>query len=149
MYQSQIVERQSQNGEGSSQQFANSIYLEIVGGINKKGRIFGLGSQATTLKNSSTSHSICTDGASSGEVAAMKAKIDALTVELQQKNLEQEKMNLEQEKLKQKMDQWEKKFERLMLQNNLPVLPPEPARENVNANEDFGDDKMNDYDDLV
>ncbi|KAJ1443074.1 hypothetical protein SESBI_00353 [Sesbania bispinosa] len=47
--------------------------------------------------------------------------------ELQQKNLEQEKMNLEQEKLKQKMDQWEQKFERLMLQNNLPVLPPEPA----------------------
>ncbi|KAJ1437887.1 hypothetical protein SESBI_03312 [Sesbania bispinosa] len=104
---SQIVEKQSQSGEGSSQQSANSIYLEIVGCINKKGRIFGLGSQlATILKNSSTSQSISIDGASSGEVAAMKAKIDALTTELQQKNLEQEKMNLEQEKLKQKMDQW-------------------------------------------
>ncbi|KAJ1415044.1 Transposase-associated domain [Sesbania bispinosa] len=149
MYQSQIVEKQSQSGEGSSQQSANSIYLEIVGGINKKERIFGLGSQATTLKNSSTSQSISTDGASSGEVATMKAKIDALTAELQQKNLEQEKMNVEQEKLKQKMDQWEQKFERLMLQNNVPVLPPEPAGENVDANEDFGDDEINNYDDLA
>ncbi|KAJ1404631.1 putative transposase, Ptta/En/Spm, plant [Sesbania bispinosa] len=98
MYQSQIAESQSHSREGSSQQSANSIYLEIVGGINKKGRIFGLGSQATTLKNSSTSHSISTDGASSREVVAMKAKIDALIPELQQKNLEQEK-------IKQKMDQ--------------------------------------------
>ncbi|KAJ1405244.1 putative transposase, Ptta/En/Spm, plant [Sesbania bispinosa] len=106
MYQSQIAKSQSQSGEGSNQQYANNIYLEIVGGINKKGRIFGLGSQATTLKNSSTSHSISTDGASSGEVVAMNAKIDALTAELQQKNLEQEKMNLVQEKIKQKMDQW-------------------------------------------
>ncbi|KAJ1411558.1 putative transposase, Ptta/En/Spm, plant [Sesbania bispinosa] len=87
MYQSQIAESQSQSGEGISQQSANSIYLEIVGGINKKGRIFGLGSQATTLKNSSTSHSISIDGTSSGEVAAMKAKIDALTAKLQQRIL--------------------------------------------------------------
>ncbi|KAJ1410071.1 hypothetical protein SESBI_22307 [Sesbania bispinosa] len=101
------------------------------------------------IANSSTSQSISTDGESSGEVAAMKAKIDALTAKLQQKNLEQEKMNLEKEKLKQKMGQWEQKFERLMLQNNLPVLPLEPLGENVNANEDFGDDEMNDYNDLV
>ncbi|KAJ1386438.1 hypothetical protein SESBI_40801 [Sesbania bispinosa] len=87
MYQSQVVERQSQSGEGSSQQSANSIYLEIVGGINKKGHIFGL-SQVAIVKDSSTSHSISTDGASSGEVATMKAKIDALTAELEQKNLE-------------------------------------------------------------
>ncbi|KAJ1387328.1 hypothetical protein SESBI_40068 [Sesbania bispinosa] len=61
-------------------------------------------------------------------------------------------MNVEQEKLKQKMDQWEQKFEMLMLQNNLSVLPPEPAPEpageNVDANEDFGDE-MNDYDGLA
>ncbi|KAJ1389672.1 putative transposase, Ptta/En/Spm, plant [Sesbania bispinosa] len=89
----ELRERQSQSGEGSSQhstQQSDNIYLEIVGGINKEGHIFGLGSQAVVVKDSSTSHSISNDGSSSREIVAMKTKIDALTIELQQKTLEQE-----------------------------------------------------------
>ncbi|KAJ1379344.1 hypothetical protein SESBI_46976 [Sesbania bispinosa] len=72
----------------------------------------------------------------------MKVKIDSLTTEFQQKTLEQEM-------IKKKMDQWEQKFERLILHNTLPELPPKLAGENVNDNEDFSDDEINDCDDVL
>lgn len=139
MYETQLSERQSHSGEGSSQQSTqqsdNNIYLEVVGGINKKGRILGLGSQAATIKAASkASPSISTDSVSSEEVAAMQAKIQELTAELQQKNLEQEM-------IKQKMEQWERRFERLMLDNNLKTSL-QPEGEDDNENEEMGEDDM-------
>ena len=106
MYQTQTFEKHSQNGEISSQQptkeIDNDIYMEIVGGINKKGRIFGLGSQAVVVKESlRPSPSISTNVDSSEKVAAMEAKIDALTAELEKKNLEQETLKLKMERLEQ------------------------------------------------
>lgn len=63
--------------------------MEVVGGINKKGCIFGLAYQAVAIK-SSGKNSISNDAISSEEVAALKDKVQALTDQLQQKTLEQE-----------------------------------------------------------
>jgi hypothetical protein len=106
MYQTQTFEKHSQSGEISSQQpteeIDNDIYMEIVGGINKKRRMFGLGSQAVVVKESlRPSPSISTDVASSKKVASMEAKIEALTAELEKKNLEQEMLKLKMERLEQ------------------------------------------------
>ncbi|XP_045826904.1 uncharacterized protein LOC123918802 [Trifolium pratense] len=91
-YQTKLFERNSQIGEGSNQQSDDSIYMEVVGGINKKGHIFGLGSQASTIKESlKFSPSISTDVVQPDKVAAMEAKIEALTVELEQKNLDKKR----------------------------------------------------------
>ncbi|XP_058733399.1 uncharacterized protein LOC131605009 [Vicia villosa] len=54
MYQTQILEKNSQSGGGNNeqsiQQSDNDVYMNAVGGINKKGRIFGLGSVAANVK---------------------------------------------------------------------------------------------------
>ncbi|XP_058751562.1 uncharacterized protein LOC131624640 [Vicia villosa] len=54
MYQTQIFEKNSQSGGGSNeqstQQSDNDVYMNVVGAINKKGRIFGLGSLAANVK---------------------------------------------------------------------------------------------------
>lgn len=140
MYQAQI-ERQSQCGEGSSEQSTkksdDNIFLEVVGGINKKGRIFGLGSQAATVR-ASMKDSIPTDAASSEEVAMLKDKVQALTTELQQ--LQQK--NLEQESIKEKVDRYERMFERLMVDKNLKALLVEPEGEADNYNAEMGEDEM-------
>ncbi|KEH16652.1 hypothetical protein MTR_0125s0060 [Medicago truncatula] len=106
MFQTQMFEKHSQSGEISSQQpteeIYNDIYMEIVGGINKKGRIFGLGSQVVVVKESlRPSPSISTDVASSEKVAAMEAKIEALTAELEKKIFEQETLKQKMERLEQ------------------------------------------------
>ncbi|XP_039686948.1 uncharacterized protein [Medicago truncatula] len=106
MFQTQMFEKHSQSGEISSQQpteeIDNDIYMEIVGGINKKGRIFGLGSQVVVVKESlRPSPSISTDVASSEKVAAMEAKIEALTAELEKKIFEQETLKQKMERLEQ------------------------------------------------
>ncbi|XP_039682842.1 uncharacterized protein [Medicago truncatula] len=121
MYQTQMFEKHSQSGEISSQQpteeIHNDIYMEIVGGINKKGHIFGLGSQAVVVKESlRPSRSISTDVPSSKEVAAMEAKIEALTAEL-------EKKNLEQETLKQKMERLEQMIGNIVPNMNTSIMP--------------------------
>ncbi|XP_058772808.1 uncharacterized protein LOC131646885 [Vicia villosa] len=139
MYQTQMFEKNSQSGEGSSeqstQQSDNNIYMEVVGGINKKGRIFGLGSQAATIKESLKSSFIPSD-VSSDKVASMEAKIEALTAELEQKNLEQEM-------LRQKMEHWERMFERFMpnINQNSP-LEPELEGEGDNENIEMGDGEL-------
>ncbi|KAK2369900.1 hypothetical protein QL285_082998 [Trifolium repens] len=116
-YQTKLFERDSQRDEGSSQQSDDSIYMEVVGGINKKGLIFGLGSQAAAIKESlKFLPSISTDVVRPDKVAAMEAKIEALTIELEQKNLEQET-------LKQKMEHWERIFGRFVsnINQNSPI----------------------------
>lgn len=86
-------EAQIQSGEGSSHESTleldDNIYMEVVGGINKKGCIFGFGSQASAIK-SSGKNSISNDATSSEEVTALKDKVQALTDQLQQQTLEQE-----------------------------------------------------------
>ncbi|AES65081.2 hypothetical protein MtrunA17_Chr2g0295031 [Medicago truncatula] len=106
MYKTQMFEKQSQSGEIISQQptkeIDNGIYMEIVGGINKKENILKLGSQVVVFKESlRPSPSISTDVVSSEKVAVMGAKIEALTVELKKKNLEQETLRQKMERLKQ------------------------------------------------
>ena len=106
MYQTQMFEKRSQSGEISSQQpteeIDNDIYMEIIGSINKKGHIFGLGSQVVVVKESLRPlPSISTDVASSEKVAAMEAKFEALTAELEKKNLEQETLKQKMERLEQ------------------------------------------------
>ncbi|KAL5062513.1 hypothetical protein RYX36_024250 [Vicia faba] len=64
--------------------------MEVVGGINKKGHVFGLGFQAATIK-SSQKISFSNDASSSEEVSPLKDQVQTLTNQLQQKTLEQEK----------------------------------------------------------
>ena len=121
MYRTQMFEKHTQSGEISSQQpteeIDNDIYMEIVGGINKKGHIFGLGSQAVVVKESlRPSPSISTDVASLEKVAAMEAKIEALTAEL-------EKKNVEQETLKQKMEHLEQMIRNIVPNMNTSIQP--------------------------
>ncbi|XP_050899362.1 uncharacterized protein LOC127106114 [Lathyrus oleraceus] len=77
LFQVQKSEAQIQSGEGSSHESTlelyNDIYMEVAGGINKKGRIFGginkkgrifgLGSQVVAIK-SSGKNSISNDATS-------------------------------------------------------------------------------------
>jgi len=70
--------------------------MEIVGDINKKGHIFGLGSQGVVVKEYFYVVSL-------EKAAAMEAKNEALTVEL-------EKKNLEQEMIKQKLEHLDQMF---------------------------------------
>ncbi|XP_045804064.1 uncharacterized protein LOC123897458 [Trifolium pratense] len=144
-YQTKLFERNSQIGEGSNQQSDDSIYMEVVGGINKKGHIFGLGSQVATIKESlKFSPSISTDVGQSDKVAAMEAKIEALTVELEQKNLEQET-------LKQKMEHWEQIFGRFVPSIN-QNSPGQLGREGDNENYEMDTNKnyvMDDEDDVL
>ncbi|KAL2336993.1 hypothetical protein Fmac_011439 [Flemingia macrophylla] len=57
-YQRRLSERESHQSSGdgasSSVQYENSIFYDVVGGVNKKGRIFGLGSEAGKYKASSS-----------------------------------------------------------------------------------------------
>ncbi|XP_045789490.1 uncharacterized protein LOC123884438 [Trifolium pratense] len=144
-YQTKLFERNSQIGEGSNQQSDDSIYMEVVGGINKKGHIFGLGSQAATIKESlKFSPSISTDVVQSDKVAAMEAKIEALTVELEQKNLEQET-------LKQKMEHWDQIFGRFVPSIN-QNSPGQLGREGDNENYEMDTNEnyvMDDEDDVL
>lgn len=133
MYLTQIAERHLENGEeGNSQESTqisdNNIFLEVVGGINKKGRIFGVGSQAATFK-ASTKDSTSTYSTSSEEVHTLKDKVEALTTELQKKTLEHENM-------KKQMDQYGWMFKRLMLDKNLKALLV-PEEEADNCTEDM------------
>ncbi|CAJ2679143.1 unnamed protein product [Trifolium pratense] len=144
-YQTKLFERNSQIGEGSNQQSDDSIYMEVVGGINKKGHIFGLGSQAATIKESlKFSPSISTDVVQSDKVVAMEAKIEALTVELEQKNLEQET-------LKQKIEHWEQIFGRFVPSIN-QNSPGQLGREGDNENYEMDTNEnyvMHDEDDVL
>ena len=65
-------------GGMSSQQSDNSIFMDVVGGVNKKGRIYGLGSEAGKYK-ASTSRSF--DGIFHSEYEQMKSLVSSLTVE--------------------------------------------------------------------
>src|SRR4051812_41909713 len=54
-YEKRIIERDSQEAPGddvSSHQSDNLIFLDVVGGVDKKGRIYGLGPEAAKYKPS-------------------------------------------------------------------------------------------------
>ena len=59
-------------------QSENSIFYDVVGGVNKKGRIFGLGSEAGKIKPSSSRVS---DGISNSEYEQMKIFVSNLSEE--------------------------------------------------------------------
>lgn len=94
MFQSQLTEIQLHSGEGigeqSTQKFDDDIFLRDVGGISKKGHVFGVGSHAAIVKES-LKDSRYKDATPSEEVSILNDKVQTLAVELQQKNIEQEK----------------------------------------------------------
>ncbi|CAK8531106.1 unnamed protein product [Lathyrus sativus] len=66
-YEKRILERDSQEAHGddvSSHQSDNNIFLDVVGGVDKKGRIYGLGPEAAKYKSFRSS---TFDGISSSE----------------------------------------------------------------------------------
>ncbi|XP_058744612.1 uncharacterized protein LOC131634279 [Vicia villosa] len=80
-YEKRIIERDSQEAPGddvSSHQSDNIIFLDVVGGVDKKGRIYGLGPEAAKYKSSGSSIS---DGISLTEYEHMKTVISDLSVE--------------------------------------------------------------------
>ncbi|CAI8584111.1 unnamed protein product [Vicia faba] len=107
---------------------------EIVGGINKKGSIFRLGSQAATIKEFLKSSSFISIDVSSDKVVAIEVKIEALTAEL-------EKKNLEQEMIKQKIEHWERMFGSFMPNPN-QNFPLQPEGEVDNENVEMSDGKL-------
>ena len=91
MYQTKIAERQSesQSDEGCSQHSTqhsdNVVYLDVVGGMNNKEWIYGLGSQAhNVLVASSSSRSSASDEVSTSSSSVMNVKIEALSARLKQ-----------------------------------------------------------------
>ncbi|KAL2342606.1 hypothetical protein Fmac_003891 [Flemingia macrophylla] len=81
-YQRRLSERESHQSSGdgasSSVQSENSIFYDVVGGLNKKGRIFGLGSEAGKYKASSSGSY---DGISNSEYEQMKNLVSNLSEE--------------------------------------------------------------------
>ncbi|KAL2318603.1 hypothetical protein Fmac_032479 [Flemingia macrophylla] len=81
-YQRRLSERESHQSSGdgasSSVQSENSIFYDVVGGLNKKGRIFGLGSKAGKYKASSSGSY---DGISNSEYEQMKNLVSNLSEE--------------------------------------------------------------------
>ncbi|KAL2333580.1 hypothetical protein Fmac_014793 [Flemingia macrophylla] len=81
-YQRRLSERESHQSSGdgasSSVQYENSIFYDVVRGVNKKGRIFGLGSEAGKYKASSSGSY---DGISNSEYEHMKNLVSNLSEE--------------------------------------------------------------------
>ncbi|XP_058767311.1 uncharacterized protein LOC131640986 [Vicia villosa] len=80
-YEKRIIERDSQEAPGddvSSHQSDNLIFLDVVGGVDKKGRIYGLGPEAAKYK---PSKSFTSDCISSSEYEQMRTVISDLSVE--------------------------------------------------------------------
>ena len=65
----------------------NTIYLDIVGGVNKKGRVYGLGSGSLSYFASS-SNSAIPEGISTSQYENLTSTISALNIELQEKDKE-------------------------------------------------------------
>lgn len=144
MFQSQLTERQLQSGdvtgEQSAQMFDNDVFLEVVGGISKKGRILGVGSHAYDVKES-LKDSRYKDATSSEEVSILKDKVQTLTVELQ----ELREKNIEQENIKRKVDRYEQMFERLMRNKNLKALLDAPEEDDGYYNEEIAEARMDEF----
>ncbi|CAK8534903.1 unnamed protein product [Lathyrus sativus] len=80
-YDKRILERDSQEAPGddvSSHQSDNNIFLDVVGGVDKKGRIYGLGPEAAKYKSYRSS---TFDGISSSEYEQMRTVIFDLSAE--------------------------------------------------------------------
>ena len=109
-YEKRIAEREPESGEGSnSQQSDNNIFLDVVGGPNKKGRIYGLGSQAVSIVASSSKSSfVPVEGVTPEEVTTMKATIQALKDQIQQKDQKWQEL---QDELQQKDQKWQESLQ--------------------------------------
>ncbi|XP_020208217.1 uncharacterized protein LOC109793165 [Cajanus cajan] len=127
-YERRLSERESQQLSGdhaaSSVQSENSIFYDVVGGVNDKGRIFGLGSEAGKYKPSSSTF---LEGISTPEYQQMKNLVSNLSEE--NKSLKeqlqshadlirasQEESRLVREQLKQFME--------MFSQSSRPLQPP-------------------------
>ncbi|KAL2326932.1 hypothetical protein Fmac_020359 [Flemingia macrophylla] len=80
-YERRLSERESQQSSGdgvSSVQSENSTFYDVVGGVNKKRRIFGLGSEVGKYRPSSSRSS---DGISNSEYEQMRNLVSNLSQE--------------------------------------------------------------------
>ncbi|XP_057451918.1 uncharacterized protein LOC130743707 [Lotus japonicus] len=94
-FETQIAARDSQeNEDGAHKKSNDDIYLEVVGGANKKGRIYGLGAEAGKFKRSKATSS---HGVSPSGYETMINLVSTLTEE--------------NKKLKEKMKTYDEKFE--------------------------------------
>jgi hypothetical protein len=82
-FEKRIIERDSQEealgDDVSTHESDNIIFLDVVGGVNKKGRIYGLGPEAGKYKPSRSSRS---DGILQSEFEQMRAENASLKEKL-------------------------------------------------------------------
>ena len=81
-YERRIAERdlqQPSSDDVSNRPSNNSIFLDVVGGVTKKGRIYGLGPEGMKYKPSTCGTS--SDGISQSEYEQMRTLIANLTAE--------------------------------------------------------------------
>ncbi|TKY62948.1 hypothetical protein E2542_SST12813 [Spatholobus suberectus] len=82
----QILDTHQGDDDVSIQQFDNNIFYDVVGGMNSKGRMFGLGSEIGKYKSSSSSMS--SNGISLSEYDQMRSLVSKVIEE--KKNLKEQ-----------------------------------------------------------
>ena len=131
-YEKRICERDEQEDdhEGAEKKSDDAIYMEVAGGLNKKGRVYGLGPVAGRYKCADASSS---KSVSTSEYETMKSLVASLTDANKQ--------------LEQKMKTYDDKFEsmetfmRAFTQNqHSPPSPPSPPMDQQNQDDEDLDD---------
>ena len=132
-FRRRVSERDSQSPKDvdAGYQSDNSIYLDVVGGVTKKGRIYGLGSEAASLAPSTSTAS---EGCSPSEMDFMRSLVADLTSQIQ--------------KQQGIINSQENRINSIMERLNLAPNATEPAAD-IGADKHVGDDAQNmdeDYD---
>ncbi|XP_020209038.1 uncharacterized protein LOC109793973 [Cajanus cajan] len=142
-YERRLSERQSQQLSGhhvaSSVQSENSIFYDVVGGVNNKGRIFGLGSEAGKYKPSSSTFLY---GFSTPEYEQMKNLVSNLSEE--NKTLKEQLQSHAYLILASQEESWLvreqlKQFMEMFSQSSRPPQPP-PTHDTVQSDDNELDD---------
>lgn len=133
----------------SSHQSDNSIFLDVVGGVDKKGRIFGLGPEAGKYKPSASTTSY--DGVSPSEYQQMRTLVTNLSDE--NKSLKeqlqsheelirasQEESRLVREQLLQFMESFSLSHPSSLAPRPNPPQPPPTNQDNQQDDDELDDD---------
>ncbi|KAJ1415111.1 hypothetical protein SESBI_18299, partial [Sesbania bispinosa] len=87
----------AEDNDSSTLQSDNNIFLDVVGGVNKKGRVYGLGPEAGKYKSSTSASS--SYSVSPSEYEQMKVLVSSLTAK--NKSL-QDRLQTHEERLRSK-----------------------------------------------
>ncbi|XP_052176229.1 uncharacterized protein LOC127790674 isoform X2 [Diospyros lotus] len=126
------------------------IFYQVVSGRNKKGRIYGLGSQGNQSYPSpsgSTYNSSC--GSVTQDFEQMKLQFTQMNEENQQMRQTMSQMNTENEQLRQQIQdmlRWRDQMNQMMSRIFSNSTPPGPSRNSPGGNP-FCNDKGNDGED--